>query len=483
MISDRLTDEQLAEILSGAVDGMEPTTQELAMATELQELRKQNELQRGELLKAHITLLNQQKQIQKYRNADSAEPDYIRYDCGCCGWETIEDWRENDACPKCNHKPMGKTELYTAPPASEREQIRRDHAEWSDKTFGDVGPIGPLKHLSKEALEAAANPEDPLEWADMQFLLWDAQRRMGLSDEFITRAMIEKLAINKARQWPEPKDGEPRLHIKEQPAPVVPDGLRQALSNAGIAAPESDEMLAATCEKYIQMLVTWVKDRKPFQPAPVVPEVLERLRSIVADPRALPRRKEWISGQQYSNVLLENVEAMVEEACRAAMLKTEPATAPVISPDLHPDTQKLVTDFCTALAEKLYKAQLKYGYDADWKQDGWHTQCLAHFHQHIAKGDPRDVAAYCAFMWYHGWKTESVSVPVVPDAYVRDECGRMMLNGICEPKIGFGSGWNACRAAMFQSKYRDLSQPIDPQVAEYEKIMLQAGNSPENSDG
>ena len=50
-------------------------------------------------------------------------------------------------------------------------------------------------------------------------------------------------------------------------SPVVPDGLRLALSNAGIAAPESDEMLAATCEKHIQALVTWVKDRKPFQPA------------------------------------------------------------------------------------------------------------------------------------------------------------------------------------------------------------------------
>ncbi len=110
----------------------------------------------------------------------------------------------------------------TAPPASERERIRREHAEWSDATFGDVGPVGPLKHLSKEALEAAADPSDPLEWADMQFLLWDAQRRMGLSDEFITRAMIEKLEINKSRQWPEPKDGEPRLHIKEQPVPVVP---------------------------------------------------------------------------------------------------------------------------------------------------------------------------------------------------------------------------------------------------------------------
>lgn len=51
----------------------------------------------------------------------------------------------------------------------------------------------------------------------------------------------------------------------------------------------------------------------------VVPDVLERLRSIVSDPRALPRRKEWISGQQYSYVLLENVRAMVDDACRAAL--------------------------------------------------------------------------------------------------------------------------------------------------------------------
>lgn len=128
----------------------------------------------------------------------------------------------------CRHEwPIdnGVIEVYAAPPASEREQVRREHAEWSDKTFGDVGPVGPLKHLSKEALEAAADPSDPLEWADMQFLLWDAQRRMGISDEFITRAMIEKLAVNKKREWPEPKDGEPRLHIKEQLAPVVPPAI------------------------------------------------------------------------------------------------------------------------------------------------------------------------------------------------------------------------------------------------------------------
>lgn len=57
------------------------------------------------------------------------------------------------------------------------------------------------------------------------------------------------------------------------PSQVVPEGLRMALSNAGIAAPESDEMLAATHEKYVQALVSWVRDRKPFQPAPVVPVV------------------------------------------------------------------------------------------------------------------------------------------------------------------------------------------------------------------
>ncbi|WP_181942893.1 DUF550 domain-containing protein, partial [Klebsiella pneumoniae] len=108
-----------------------------------------------------------------------------------------------------------------AQPASERDQVRSAHAEWSQATFGNVGPVGPLKHLSKEALEAAAEPGDLSEWADMQFLLWDAQRRAGITDEQITQAMIEKLAVNKQRKWPEPKDGEPRLHIKEQPAPVV----------------------------------------------------------------------------------------------------------------------------------------------------------------------------------------------------------------------------------------------------------------------
>lgn len=141
--------------------------------------------------------------------------------------EQLEEWvaqfDEDGGCDATDRQL--ETLIRQSLAAMDRDQVRNEHAKWSQATFGDVGPVGPLKHLSKEALEAAADPHDPLEWADMQFLLWDAQRRMGISDEFITRAMIEKLAINKARQWPEPKDGEPRLHIKEQPAPVVPDEM------------------------------------------------------------------------------------------------------------------------------------------------------------------------------------------------------------------------------------------------------------------
>lgn len=124
----------------------------------------------------------------------------------------------------------------------EREQISHEHAKWSDSTFGCVGPIGPLKHLSKEALEAAAEPDDLSEWADMQFLLWDAQRRAGISDAEITAAMEDKLKINMDRQWPGPKDGEPSLHIKEPGnSPVIPDGWISCIDRM----PEDTKMLLA----------------------------------------------------------------------------------------------------------------------------------------------------------------------------------------------------------------------------------------------
>nr|WP_197677824.1 dATP/dGTP pyrophosphohydrolase domain-containing protein [Klebsiella quasipneumoniae] len=158
--------------------------------------------------------------------------------------EVLSNRPGNDTSTIDRALPVG-TQLYRhAQPASEREQVRREHAEWSQATFGNVGPVGPLKHLSKEALEAAAEPGDLSEWADMQFLLWDAQRRAGITDDQITQAMIDKLAVNKRREWPEPKDGEPRLHIKGQPAPVVPDGYVM------VPFEPNGDMLAAAQDAY-----------------------------------------------------------------------------------------------------------------------------------------------------------------------------------------------------------------------------------------
>ncbi|HCI9828877.1 Eaa1 [Klebsiella pneumoniae] len=137
--------------------------------------------------------------------------------------EKIKSWRETYGAGSNVMLPAEEAEELArmALAAMDRDKVRNEHAEWSQATFGNVGPVGPLKHLSKEALEAAAEPDDLSEWADMQFLLWDAQRRAGITDEQITQAMIDKLAVNKQRSWPEPKDGEPRLHIKELPRKKV----------------------------------------------------------------------------------------------------------------------------------------------------------------------------------------------------------------------------------------------------------------------
>ncbi|WP_254212695.1 hypothetical protein [Burkholderia multivorans] len=93
----------------------------------------------------------------------------------------------------------------------------------------------------------------------------------------------------------------------------------------------------------------------------------------------------------------------------AACPVEQPAAAPIHEPtipdELHPDTAKLVRRFARALASKLLAAQRKYGYSDNWMRDGWADECRAELMRHIHKGDPRDVAAYCAFLWHHNEST------------------------------------------------------------------------------
>lgn len=97
--------------------------------------------------------------------------------------------------------------------AQERLQaLRARHAAWSAATFGNVSAVGPAKHLAKEALEVAAAPHDPIEHGDCQMLLWDMQRRAGISDDQIADAIDTKMSINESRIWPAPMEGEAREH-------------------------------------------------------------------------------------------------------------------------------------------------------------------------------------------------------------------------------------------------------------------------------
>ncbi len=71
----------------------------------------------------------------------------------------------------------------------------------------------------------------------------------------------------------------------------------------------------------------------------------------------------------------------------------------------------LVSRFSAALLAKLKAAEAKYGYNNAWMRDGWDATCQEHMIEHLAKGDPLDVAAYCAFMWHHGWATAPATPP------------------------------------------------------------------------
>lgn len=111
------------------------------------------------------------------------------------------------------------------------------------------------------------------------------------------------------------------------------------------------------------------------------------------------------------------------------------AQQPVVPEGLNPDTGDLVLRFASALADKLYKAEQKYGRSTDWMKSDWYNDCLQSLWEHIEKGDPRDVAAYCAFMWHHGWVTTDY------DRNVQNACRAAILQAkpVCTCPSGDGS--------------------------------------------
>lgn len=107
---------------------------------------------------------------------------------------------------------------------------------------------------------------------------------------------------------------------------------------------------------------------------------------------AAPQFAEW---PDMPLLLRDSLPAAAQAVSEAFALKE------MMPKELHPATKKLVLRFASALAEKLYAAEKKYGYSDGWEADDWMDECRAKLLHHIEKGDPRDVAAYCAFLWHH----------------------------------------------------------------------------------
>lgn len=100
---------------------------------------------------------------------------------------------------------------------SELYALAHEQSVWSQETFGaDArrGPIGPLKHLEKEAKEAQDKPDDMSEYADCLLLVLDAARRAGLKPLALVREARAKMVINKQRKWSTPTDDNPVEHVR-----------------------------------------------------------------------------------------------------------------------------------------------------------------------------------------------------------------------------------------------------------------------------
>ena len=119
-------------------------------------------------------------------------------------------------------------------------------------------------------------------------------------------------------------------------------------------------------------------------------------------------------------------------ADRAARAPEDSVTAPVLDypplpttyylagGGLHPKTANLVQRFAAALAEKLASAEKKYGYSDGWSSPDWMDECRQKLAEHVAKGDPRDVAAYCAFLWHHEASTTLIPPAQAAESVLED---------------------------------------------------------------
>lgn len=105
-----------------------------------------------------------------------------------------------------------------------------DQADWSQTTFGSDaarGPVGAIRHLTKESKEAeelalddAAYRDGPerqallTELADCFILVLDATRRAQFTVLELIQTAQAKMKVNRERTWPKPTTDQPVEHVR-----------------------------------------------------------------------------------------------------------------------------------------------------------------------------------------------------------------------------------------------------------------------------
>jgi hypothetical protein len=116
-------------------------------------------------------------------------------------------------------------QMDNTPPIESFELVTHlcEQRNFSLETFGPGEKTAAvLAHIRKELDEIEANPSDLVEWIDVVLLAFDGALRHGGTPESVARALGEKFARNKRRQWPDwrtqPAD-QPIEHVSTESDP------------------------------------------------------------------------------------------------------------------------------------------------------------------------------------------------------------------------------------------------------------------------
>lgn len=101
----------------------------------------------------------------------------------------------------------------------------KDKWQFSRETFGPNYAVARvIAHMRKEIEEVAKKPDDLMEWIDIINLALDGALRTGHKPRDITKALTEKLAILKSRDWPDWRtagENDPIEHVRGESAVIT----------------------------------------------------------------------------------------------------------------------------------------------------------------------------------------------------------------------------------------------------------------------